>query len=157
MAERKDTLVYNHGSEDRLNQLHEKLDHTVQNRKWTAAEDLQPDVEDLTTHVKETRARGDQAMNILKESNFCLKMSENAKDWKSCAIWEDIYSVCRQILYFHLKSLKKEVKDYKERKKSLNKKRKAVTSCSQEGRNGGTEEDVQGNRFTVESTLSDHR
>jgi DNA polymerase II small subunit/DNA polymerase delta subunit B len=120
LAERKEALVYNHGSEDRLNQLvHEKLDHAVQNRKWTEAEDLQPDAYDLTAHVKETRARVDQAMNTLKEStNCCLNMSDNAKDWKSCAIWEGIYSACRKILHVHLESLKKEVKDDEERKRS---------------------------------------
>jgi hypothetical protein len=93
-------------------------------------------------------------MTVLKESNLCRNMSENAKDWKSCAIsWEAIYVACRKILYFHLESLKKEVKDDEERKKSLNNKRKAVPTCSQEGRNGGAEEEVQGNRPTVESTV----
>jgi hypothetical protein len=65
MAVRKETLVYNHDIEDRLNRLHEKLDHAVQNRKWKEAQELQPDVDFLTAHVKETLA------NILKESNLC--------------------------------------------------------------------------------------
>jgi hypothetical protein len=77
-------------------------------------------------------------MNILKESNFCFTLRKMPRigNLVPCAIWEDIYSACRQILYLHLESLKKGVKDDEE-KKSLNKKRKAVTSCSQEGRNGG--------------------
>jgi hypothetical protein len=71
MVERKETLVYNHGSEDRLNQLHEKLDHAVQHRKWKEVQERQSDVDFLPAHVKETRVRVDQAMNILKESNLC--------------------------------------------------------------------------------------
>jgi hypothetical protein len=66
-------------------------------------------------------------------------MSDNAaKDWKSCAIWEDSYSAMSTNPLFSFGiSLKKQVKDDEERKKSLNKKRKAVTSCSQEGTKGG--------------------
>jgi hypothetical protein len=123
MAERKETLVYNHGSKDRLNQLvHEKLEHAVHNRKWTEAGDLQPDVDELTAHAKEARARVDQVMHILKESNFCLNMSENAKDWKSCAFGK-IFTVHVDKSFISIGNpLKKEVKDDEERKKSLNKK-----------------------------------
>jgi hypothetical protein len=130
------------------------LDHAVQNRKWKEAQELQPDVDFLITHVKETRARLDQVMNVHKESNLCLNMSENAKDWKSCAIWEDIYCACRQILYIHLESLKKEVKDDEARKNFLNKKRKAVPSCSQEERNVNGGQKRGGPRKQTHATLN---
>jgi hypothetical protein len=137
MAEREDTLGYDCDTEYRLKLLSAELLDAAQNHKWSEAEVLQLDVAELTAHVKETLTRVDEAMNILKESNLCLNMSEKARDWKSCASWEAIYIACRQILHDHLEYLKKEIQDGEEREQSLSKTRKATPSCSQEGRNLG--------------------
>jgi hypothetical protein len=71
MAEREDTLGYDRDTEYRLKLLSAELLDAAQNHKWSEAEVLQLDVDELTAHVKETYTRVDEAMNILKESNLC--------------------------------------------------------------------------------------